>query len=192
MKIVNETYMKCPECGVEASGIDDINKVFGFKIVKGDLVPYSECRDCRKKDSPIERNKRKRKPKDKQWATAASWGKQIHISRTVFDSYLIEMGYLEYDDGTNGGRKGLVVTEKGRNHSATTNAPFHRAILWDFDTYMSVAKLRVSYATIHDTCPKCKAYLDTMPGYNHLDYSHKCKRCGRVCEYWYVNVTHDR
>ena len=127
-----------------------------------------------------------------QWATAASWGRQIHISRSVFDSYLIEMGYLEYDDGTNGGRKGLVVTEKGRNHSATTNAPFHRAILWDFDTYLEVAKLRVSKATIHDTCPKCNAYLDTMPGYDPLGHSHQCKRCGRVCEYWHVNVTHDR
>ena len=189
MKIVNDTYMNCQVCGAEASGIDDINKVFGYKIVKGDLVPYTECRECRGEDYSFERG---RKYKEPQWSTAAGWGKRIHISRTVFDSYLIEMGYLEYNDGAKAGRRGLGITEKGRAHSTTTNAPFRRVILWDFDTYMSVAKLRISYATIHDTCPKCKAYLDTMPGYNHLDYSHKCKRCGRVCEYWYVNVTHDR
>ena len=192
MKITNETYMKCPTCGAEARGLKDINKVFGYKIVNEDLFPFTECRGCRGENSYEERRKGKRKTKDKQWATAASWGKRIHISRTIFDSYLIEMGYLEYGDGTDGGKKGLVITEKGRHHSATTNAPFSRAILWDFDTYFDVAKLRVSKATVHDVCPKCKAYLDTMPGYNHLDYSHTCKRCGRVCEYWHVNVTHDR
>lgn len=192
MKITNETYMKCPTCGTEARGLKDINKVFGYKIINEDLFPFDECRKCRGKESYEDEGSRKRKTKDKQWATAASWGKRIHISRTIFDSYLIEMGYLEYSDGSNGSRKGLAITEKGRYHSATTNTPFHRVILWDFDTYLNVAKLRVSKATVHDVCPKCKAYLDTMPGYNHFDYSHTCKRCGRVCEYWHVNVTHDR
>lgn len=192
MKITNEIFMKCPTCGVEARGLDDINKVFGYKMVKEDLTPYTECRCCRGEESLVEARVSKRRKKDEEWATAASWGKRIHISRTIFDSYLIEMGYLEYCDGTNGEKKGLGVTERGKEHSATTNAPFRRAILWDFDTYLKVARLRVSKAIINDTCPKCKAYLDTMPGYNHLDYSHTCKRCGRVCEYWHVNVTYDR
>ena len=189
MKIVNDTYMNCQMCGAEASGIDDINKVFGYKIVKGDLDPYTECRECRGEHPSFERG---RKHKEVHWSTAAGWGRRIHISRTVFDSYLIEMGYLEYDDGTKGGKRGLDVTEKGRAHSATTNAPFRRVILWDFDTYLEVAKLRASKATIHDTCPKCNAYLDTMPGYDPMGHSHQCKRCRRVCGYWYVNVTHDR
>lgn len=192
MKIVNDTYMNCQMCGAEASGIDDINKVFGYKIVKGDLVPYTECRECRGEELSLERDSRKRKTQEVQWATAANWGNRIHITRTVFDSYLIEMGYLEYNDGAKAGMRGLGITEKGRAHSATTNAPFRRVILWDFDTYLEVAKLRVSKATIHDTCPKCSAYLDTMPGYDPLGHSHQCKRCGRVCEYWHVNVTHDR
>lgn len=193
MRITNETYMVCPKCRIEARGLDEINKVFGYRIMGKnlDLAPYRECRSCREQDS-FEEEKSKKRYEEEQWATAASWGKRIHISRKVFDSYLIEMGYLEYVDDVNGYKSGLVVTEKGREHSATRNAPFRKAILWDFDTYLKVAKLRVSKATIHDTCPKCKAYLDTMPGYNHLDYSHKCKRCGRVCEYWHVNVTHDR
>lgn len=185
MRLANETYMCCPACGTEATGLDDINKVFGYKIVKEVIQPYSECRKCR---GDVEEQVHR----EKHWATAASWGKKIHISRTVFDSYLIELGYLEYNQKSNGRRNKLVVTEKGRNHSATTNSPFYKAILWDFDTFSKVVWMRASKAIVHDTCPKCKAYLDTMPGYNHLDYSHTCKRCGRVCEYWNVSVTHDR
>lgn len=185
MRLSSETYIRCPVCGTEANGLDDINKVFGYKIVKEVIQPYSECRKCR---GDFEEQVHQAK----QWATAASWGRRIHISRTVFDSYLIELGYLECNHNSNGRRSKLVVTEKGRNHSATTNAPFHKAILWDFDTYIEVVRQRASKAIVHDTCPKCKAYLDTMPDYNHLDYSHTCKRCGRVCEYWNVSVTHDR
>lgn len=192
MKITNEIHIKCPTCGKEASGVDDINKAFGYQIVKEHLIPYEECRKCRGNDTVIDRKKSKRESKNTQWATAAGWGKRIHISRRVFDSYLIEMGYLEYNDGSSGGKKGLSVTEKGRIHSATTNSTFRRMLLWDFDTYLCVAKLRASKAIVHDTCPKCKAYLDTMPGYNQFEYSHKCKCCGRECEYWHVNVVYDR
>lgn len=191
MRITNEVYMCCSECKVEAYGLDEINKVFGYKIVKNDIKPYSKCRKCRGEELGFEGGNRKY-IKDKQWATAASWGKQINISRTVFDSYLIELGYLEHDNNAGCIRNRLVVTEKGSSHSATTNSMFSKAILWDYETYVEVIRLRISKAIIHDTCPKCKSYLDTMPGYNHMDYSHKCKRCGRECEYWHVKVTHDR
>ena len=127
-----------------------------------------------------------------QWETAADWGRKIHVSRTIFESYLIELGYLEHDYHSHGKRNKLVVTEMGRNHSATTNSPFSKAILWDFDTFAEVVKMRASQAIVHNTCPKCRAYLDTMPDYNHLDYSHTCKRCGRICDYWHANVIFDR
>lgn len=190
MRITNEVYMCCSECRAEANGFEDINKVFGYMLVKEDIIPYSKCRKCRGEEPEPEDYRRN--IKDKQWATAASWGRRINISRTVFDSYLIELGYLEHDDNAKCGGKRLAVTEKGSKHSATTNSMFSKAILWDYATYLEVIKLRLSKAIVHDTCPKCKAYLDTMPGYSHLDYSHKCKRCGRECEYWHVKVTHDR
>lgn len=33
MRLSNETYMRCPVCGAEATGLDEINKVFGYKII---------------------------------------------------------------------------------------------------------------------------------------------------------------
>lgn len=191
MRITNEVYTCCPSCGAEAHGLEDINKVFGYKIVKKDIMPYSKCRKCRGDDLEFE-GRYQKNIKDKQWATAASWGKQINISRTVFDSYLIELGYLEHDDSSSRIRNRLGVTEKGREHSATTNSMFGKAILWDYETYIEVVKLRISKAIIHDVCPRCKSYLDTMPGYNDVSHGFKCKRCGRECGYWYVKVTHDR
>lgn len=185
MRLSNETYIRCPVCGAEATGLDDINRVFGYKMVKEVVQPYAVCRKCR---GVLEEQVHR----EKQWATAAGWGRRIHISRTVFDSYLIELGYLEYSHKSSGKGSRLVVTEKGRNHSATTNSLFHNAILWDFDTFVEVVKKRASKAIVHDTCPKCRAHLDTMPDYNYMDYTHTCKRCGKVCDYWHVSVTYDR
>ena len=189
MRITNEVYMCCSECRTEANGLEEINNKFGYKRVKGEIVPYSKCRKCRGEE--LEPEDYRKNIKHKQWATAANWGRKINISRTVFDNYLIELGYLEHDDTIRGVRKRLAITESGRQHSATTNSMFSKTILWDYDTFLEVIKLRLRKAIVHDTCPKCKAHLDTMPGYNHLDYCHKCKRCGRVCEYWNVSVTLD-
>ena len=188
MRISNETYILCPKCGAEATGLDNIDRAFGYKIVKDVITPYAECRACRGDKQHFEGQVHK----EKQWASAAEWGKRINIRRTVFDSYLIELGYLEHDFESAGRGNNLVVTEKGSEHSATTNSSFHKVILWDFETYIEVVKMRASKASVHNICPRCKAYLDTMPGYNHLGSSHTCKRCGRICDYWHVSVMYDR
>lgn len=190
MKIINETYMRCEECGTEAFGLYNINSVFGYKMVGEDISPFSKCKRCRGENLELE--EQEKEARIKIWATAAGWGKEINVSRTIFDSYLIDLGYLEYDGKARGNRKHLAITEIGREHSAISNSVFGRAILWDYDTYIEVIKLRLKGTIVHDTCPKCKAYLDTMPGYNHMDYSHKCRRCGRECEYWHVKAVHDR
>lgn len=52
-------------------------------------------------------------------------------------------------------------------------------------------KLRVSHSIMHDVCPKCKAYPDTMPDYNPREVKHKCKKCGSECDYWFVKATYD-
>lgn len=59
MRITNETYMCCSACGVEASGLDDINQVFGYKIVKEDIKPFSKCRKCRGEEPDFEEHCKK-------------------------------------------------------------------------------------------------------------------------------------
>ena len=71
MRLSSETYIRCPVCGTEANGLDDINKVFGYKIVKEVIQPYSECRKCRG-------DFKEQVHQAKQWATAASWGRRIY------------------------------------------------------------------------------------------------------------------
>ena len=40
---------KCPCCGKEAHGIDEIIKIFGFdKDTEGKLVPKRDCKECAK------------------------------------------------------------------------------------------------------------------------------------------------
>ena len=31
---------------------------------------------------------------DRSWATASQWGRNVHVSGKVINSYLVEMGYL--------------------------------------------------------------------------------------------------
>ena len=191
MNLVNESHMKCSKCGVEASGLNDIQTVFGYRIVKEDIIPFIECRECRGADSE-EEERRKNLSQKEEWATAAKWGRHISISRRVFDSYLIELGYLEHDDRKDGKRNHLAITKKGSSHSKIKNSFFGKTVLWDVATYFEVVKARLSKAIIHDVCPKCKSYLDTMPGFNHFDSVHKCKRCGNECDLWEVKATYDR
>lgn len=191
MIITNESHMCCSKCGIEASGISDIQKVFGLTMDKKDIKPFSECRKCRGVESE-EEEIRKITEKPEKWLSAATWGKTITISRKTFDSYLIELGYLEHDDSKKGIRNHLRITKTGKEHSKTKKNLFGLTVLWDETTYFDVVKLRLSKGIIHDVCPKCKSYLDTMPGFNHFDSVHKCKRCGTECHYWYVKSTYDR
>lgn len=192
MRLSNETHKTCPKCGVEANGFDEIDKVFGYKLVKKVIAPCSECKECRSKNHFSKRKLKKRVYKTKKWASAAEWGRQIHISRKIFDSYLVDLGYLENDFKDTEKVCGLVITDKGKEHSAITNSFLHKMILWDYETYIEVVRMRVERAVVRDICPKCKAQLDSMPDYHYSDYSHTCKRCGRLCNYWSVDVVYDR
>jgi len=40
---------KCPKCGKEVNGYDEIEEKFGWRIVNGRKVPQSHCRKCRNK-----------------------------------------------------------------------------------------------------------------------------------------------
>lgn len=192
MRVSNETYKICPKCEAEANGLDEIDRVFGYHIVKEVITPCSVCRECGGKKHVFDGRMKKRQYRTKKWASAAEWGRRIYISRKIFDSYLVDLGYLENDFKDTEKERSLVITDKGKEHSAITNSSFRKIILWDYETYLEVVKIRADRAVVHDICPKCKAHLDTMPDYKYSDYSHTCRHCGRVCNYWNVDVVYDR
>ena len=191
MKILNKDYFKCESCNTEAHDMIEINKKFGYIIKEDVIYPQSLCKECMSRLHPEKQEKKRREYKERQWATAARWGRNIHINKRTFNSYLIDLGYLERVC-SEAGKVPLQMTEVGQLHSKREKTIIGERILWDFDTYLNVAKRRAENADIHDICPKCKAFLDTVPGYNHLDYSHQCSKCGHICEVWEVSVNFDR
>ena len=40
---------KCPHCKKTANGKDELEKLFGWRKVKGKTIPQSYCRVCRNK-----------------------------------------------------------------------------------------------------------------------------------------------
>lgn len=43
----NIVQAKCPKCGKEAHGKDEIDQFFGWRKVNGKTVPQSHCKKCR-------------------------------------------------------------------------------------------------------------------------------------------------
>lgn len=191
MKIINEEYMKCRHCNTEASGLQDINKVFGYQIIKEQLIPFTSCRECREQMDSKEKTSFLHK-KDKEWNTATGWGKSINISRAKFESYLIDLGYLERTVTELGEKPVLNITEKGRPHCVVKHYLLGDVILWDYATFAAVTQARIKMADIHLCCTKCKAPLDTAPDFKHTDYSHICSNCGTVCVGGLVDIRFDR
>ena len=192
MKITNETYMICYKCGAEARGLEMIHKVFGYGIVKNQMVPYQECRECRNSYQTVRNRFGKPIRQEIGWHSAAGWGKQVNISRTQFDSYLIELGYLKPVGESDGKQRKTIITEKGTAHSAITNHPFKEVILWDYETFIEVVKMRANRAIVHECCPNCCAFIDTMPEYDPLAFEQKCANCGKLVSDWRVYVSYDR
>lgn len=47
----NVVKAECPHCGKKANGKDEIDRLFGWRVVNGKTVPQSWCYECRSKDS---------------------------------------------------------------------------------------------------------------------------------------------
>lgn len=47
----NVIKAECPHCGKKANNKDEIDKLFGWRVVNGKTVPQSWCYECRSKDS---------------------------------------------------------------------------------------------------------------------------------------------
>lgn len=44
-------YAKCPRCGKEAHGEEEITELFGYRDMgDGKIIPQSHCRQCRKEE----------------------------------------------------------------------------------------------------------------------------------------------
>ena len=190
MKITAQEYFKCEKCGKEARGMADIDKLFGYRISEEELSPYSMCKECRGEvevasDETLTHM-------EKKYATAFTWGRKIHISPSIFNSYLLDLGYLERTKAEDGKRSMVVVTDAAKHHSMMKKTIFGKVILWDFATYLAVAKLRVEKAEIYDCCPKCNSYLriDTERKYPILMY--RCSNCGQAFDKWSVSMVFDR
>ncbi len=186
MKIANETYVKCSKCETEASGLQDINTTFGYVIKKDMLIPYTECRVCRTK----QQSQTGKLPE--KWHSATAWGRRLHISKRAFEKYLLELEYLksEYSGEAHGVKQ--VLTPKGERHSRNVKRLFGRENVWDDKAFTGVMMKRAEDAVIHFACPKCKAHLDEMPEFSHLDYTYHCVECGHISDYCEVSVTFEQ
>lgn len=149
MKLINETYVRCEECGVEAFGLYSIDRFFGYTAVGQDINPFTRCKNCRQKKEEFIMYERDTRVK--RWATAAGWGKEFNVSSSIFNGYLIELGYLEFDKGACGKHNCLVVTGKGREHSAIINPASGEDILWDYDTCIEIGKVREGEMRMKET-----------------------------------------
>lgn len=189
MRVTNETHMQCLYCGKEAEGLQDINTLFGYRVDGEEITPYAYCRECGIRRSslmrPVDRL-------DQHWESASGWGRKIHINKTKFEDYLLELGYLRVDSASKKKHRNKVLTDKGRMHSALTNVSFSKVLLWDYNTFLRVVKLRAERSVMHELCPECKSKLDLMPGFNHLDYEHQCAVCGTVTSHCLLDATFDK
>jgi len=189
MKVTNETYVCCPICEMEGKGLEQINERFGYFIKGGDIIPYKQCRECRKEESTLIKNE---DMKQAGWASASVWGKKIHINRKIFNSYLIDLGYLKKVPNDNGRKQESFVTKIGEKHSALTSNSFRKNILWDYDTFVKVVKLRTEKAEVHYCCEKCCTPIDELSNFDHLQPEYQCYKCGHVGEVFQMRVDFDR
>ena len=121
----------------------------------------------------------------KMWATSARWGRKIHVSRKVFESYLEELGYI---CGHSEQRSMQMVTDKGHNHSREQHLLLGKVVLWDKDAFFDVMELRAKNATVYIACPNCKVIVDSTK----LDSSLECEICGTAFDYSDLIVEFDR
>ena len=152
MKLIEETYRKCPICGVEARGIVDLNRVFGYWFEGEEIDLHEQCKACRGvnefEETPAQERVARRWRKD--WDTAACWARKIHISGAKFTSSLVELEYLEAEaksDLENQGAGAVFrITSKGYEHCRIKQTPLGDVVQWDFDTFAEVACLRARMA----------------------------------------------
>lgn len=192
MQITNEKYVSCPICKAEGYGLEQINKKFGYYLKGDDVVPYRHCRECRRKEEEENQPQNEKNEQQISWASASTWGKKIHINRRTFDSYLIDLGYLEKDPNAVGRRQKVRISRMGDQHSALTNNPFKRIILWDYDTFVKVMKLRAEKATVHYCCEKCGTPIDDSHVFDYLESEYQCNQCGHIGEVFHTEVIFDR
>lgn len=216
MRLSKDLHRFCPRCGAEANGLQQVEKVFGFQAENNEIVPRPYCKVCCSEEQPQHQDREpfykpnRAEPTSESdsiveigWARASIWAKRIHTSREVFVKYLIDLGYLtaisrdtgnsEYKEHLKSAEKAaaivpLQLTEKGRFHSAITNARFKETLLWDYEAFVDVMRHRAQIATVSYHCPRCGYVLEDDPEFDHKAFAYRCHHCGKVCDYFTSKV----
>jgi len=191
MVLSKELHKLCPGCGTEAEGLEQVNKVFGYRIEADEIVPYPSCRACRSQEQARKlvqggTDVITDSIEDIGWANASAWAKRIHTNRETFIRYLIHLEYLAV-----GAEGPLRLTEKGRLHSAITNRRFKETLLWDYDTFVEVMRCRAQKARVSFHCPRCRVDLEESAEFDYLQPSYRCHKCGKVYDYFNTKVVFD-
>lgn len=142
MKITNETYVECPNCGVIGRNVDEIHQLFGYYIRHDQMIPNAVCKNCRISQKIIIDIGDKRPVKLVEWGNVAYWVKNLNMRREQFLTHLEELGYIELDDFGPRGKKLYAVTEIGRKHC---KMPFDSddVLLWDYETYSKIVMMKL-------------------------------------------------
>jgi len=205
-KITNTTYTKCPQCGTEAHGFDEIFEKFGYRMKRrGDVVPNSVCKKChavmqqeknvRKhiiRDNGRKQEGKQQVPLSAQWLPSAVWARKMHVKEDVFVSCLLELDYLaEHPDKKLG--IPYMITEKGREHSALTNAPFYKTVLWDYQAFSDVLMYRAGQATYSMHCPYCHREQERRQAHgDFFEVTEECPYCGKSSRMKEIHVAFER
>lgn len=122
--------------------------------------------------------------------TAYGWGRKIHISRRLFEKYLVQLGYLKENPEKIRSSDGLILTEEGSKHCILQNTVFVSKRLWDRDAFSDVLLSRARGSSVTYKCPKCNTSArDQQELKMGAESLYHCENCGGVFDYWIVEVS---
>lgn len=121
--------------------------------------------------------------------SAEEWAGTLNIKEEEYNELLEELGYQTKTQATLSGSTSWKLTEKGLKHVKVSWWPFHRVVLWDFDTHFQVHKLLGKKRQTHMFCDKCDAYLNHQVGFHFGLKKYVCEECGHVNDTVYASTS---
>lgn len=137
---------------------------------------YTKCPQC---GAEAGNTAKTHPPLSAQWLPSAGWARKLHMKEDGFVSFLLELGYLaEHPDKELG--IPYRITEKGREHSALTNAPFGKTVLWDYQAFTDVLMHRAGTAAYSMYCPHCHREQERRQAHeDFFEMTEACPYCGK-------------
>lgn len=87
---------------------------------------------------------------------------QYHCKVDIITEDTDYSAYLKGNEGVTAIHLREYMVTKQALISATTNSMFSKAILWDYETYVEVIRLRISKAIIHDTLFEAMRLMESV------------------------------